>query len=90
MDFERIRKHGGYVYWWDLEDFLKPDKGYLSTKSYRQGDCKLFRFKYLSFSFHEEPMGRRTGESYVPKNPEWEYPSPDSVIETTLKTVCSR
>jgi len=24
--FERIRKHGGYVYWWKLSDFLKPDK----------------------------------------------------------------
>jgi hypothetical protein len=26
VDFERIRKHGGYVYWWDLLDRLKPTK----------------------------------------------------------------
>ena len=30
VDFERIRKHGGYVYWWDLTDFLKPKEGILS------------------------------------------------------------
>ena len=40
VDFERIRKHGGYVYWWDLSDLLEPDKyGGLSAKMYNQGDC---------------------------------------------------
>ena len=24
VDFERIRKHGGYVYYWMLGDYLKP------------------------------------------------------------------
>ena len=24
VDFERIRKHGGYVYYWRLRDGLKP------------------------------------------------------------------
>jgi hypothetical protein len=26
VDFELIRKHSGYVYWYDLIDLLKPDK----------------------------------------------------------------
>jgi len=26
VDFERIRKHGGYVYWWELIDYLKPSE----------------------------------------------------------------
>ncbi|MDP7557459.1 MAG: hypothetical protein QF687_06205, partial [Nitrospinaceae bacterium] len=26
VDFERIRKHGGYVYYWSLGDYLKPTK----------------------------------------------------------------
>ena len=91
VDFERIRKHGGYVYWWDLIDYLKPTKsGMMSSKKYRQGDCKLFRFKYLSFSSHNEPMGRDIGDSFSPKNPEWEYPHPNSMIEIILKSVCSR
>ena len=43
VDFERIRRHGGYVYWYDLIDLLKPDKdGDTSYKGYRQGDYKLF------------------------------------------------
>ena len=62
VDFERIRKHGGYVYWWDLSDLLKPtETGMSSAKVYRQGDCKLFRYKSLSFSSYKEPMGGGTG-----------------------------
>ena len=91
VDFERIRKHGGYVYYWDLTNYLKPTKtGRLSAKAYNQGDCKLFRFKVLSYVFHNQPLGRDIGYSHSPKNPEWEYPSPDSAGETILKSVCSR
>jgi len=90
VDFERIRKHGGYVYWWMLSDFLEPNKyGYLSGKMYNQGDCELFRFKDLSFSHHNEPMGGGTGDSNSPENPQWDYPIPDSSIEYILKLVCS-
>ena len=90
VDFERIRKHDGFVYWWYWTDFLKPISGILSAKTYQQDDCKLFRFKYLSFVHHKQPMGTDTGGSNSPKNPEWTYPSPNSSMETILKSVCSR
>ena len=89
VDFERIRKHGGYVYWWDLTDLVKPTKyGDLTWKVYNQGDCKLFRVKYLSFSFHKEPMGGGIGQINNTPDKDWSYPSPDSVNETILKSVC--
>ena len=91
VDFDKIRKYDGFVYFWTLFDLLKPDPdGDLSYKNYKQGDCQLFRFKSLSFSFHKEPMGGGTGETGNPKNPEWNYPSPNSGDEMTLKLVCSR
>ena len=92
VDFERIRKHGGYVYYWDLVDYLKPTNyGRLSGKVYNQGDCKLFRFKFLSDTYYNTPMGRgevASGSNKPDKN--WNYPSPNSSSETILKTVCSR
>jgi hypothetical protein len=91
VDFERIRKHDGYVYWWMLVDLLKPTKyGDLSSKGYNQGDCKLFRYKYLSTSYHKEPMGKGSGDDISPKNPEWDYPPPNSSVEEILKHVCNR
>tara|TARA_R110002012_G_scaffold242856_1_gene417350 strand:- start:1562 stop:1945 length:384 start_codon:yes stop_codon:yes gene_type:complete len=91
VDFERIRKVDGYVYYWDMSDFLKPSPhGYLSGKRYDQGDCKLFRFKSLSYSFHKEPMGGGAGDVDNKPKKDWTYPSPNSVNETILKSVCSR
>ena len=93
VDFERIRKHDGYVYYWELEDYLKPDQfGMLSSKLYYQGDCKLFRYKILSYSFHKEPMGDGTGEVVEPTgdHTNWKYPPPNSAAEITLKSVCNR
>jgi hypothetical protein len=91
VDFERIIKHGEYAYWWQLFDYSKPTPaGSLSGKTYNQVDCKLFRFKNLSYSSHKEPMGGGTGDSNSPKNPEWDYPPPNSVVGTILKQVCNR
>jgi hypothetical protein len=90
VDFERIRKHDGYVYWWTLGNLLKPIKGLFSSKIYRQGDCKLLRYKDLSFIHHKQPMGRDTGESNNPENPKWEHPTPTSVSDIILKSVCNR
>ena len=90
LDFERIRKVDGYVYYWDLIDLLKPDKdGDLSVAGYHQGDCKLFRFKYLSVSFYKEPMGGGTGETSTYNNDEWIYPRPNATSEGKLKQVCN-
>ncbi len=91
VDFERIRKHGGYIYYWHLSDYLKPNPwGSLSGKIYNQGDCRLFRLKYLSSSFHKGPMG--TGEFNGSNNEpdkEWTYPAPNSSFEIILKSVCN-
>ena len=89
MDFDRIRKHGGYVYFWELTDSLKPTStGRLSHKAYFQGDCRLFRSKPLSFSFHKEPMGGGAGEVLNVNDGKWLYPSPDSVNEILLTLAC--
>ena len=89
VDYEKIKKKNGYVYWWSLLDFLKPlDGRYLSHKVYTQGDCALLRFLTLSSHLHKEPMGR--GDKDTSKSPEeWRYPTPNSVNKTILKSVCS-
>ena len=92
VDFERIRKHDGYVYWWDLTDFLKPtSQGHLSAKTYSQGDCKLFRIKRLSSSYHTQLGGDGTSDiTHNVPDKEWTYPSPNSADEVILKEVCNQ
>jgi len=88
VDFDRIRKNSGYVYFWILLNYEKPSEtGVLSIKTYKKADCGSFRYKILDGSFHSEPMGRGTGETMnVPD--EWDYPPPNSTFETVMEKVC--
>jgi len=92
VDFDRIRKHDGYIYFWWLTDYLKPKLGDLSGSAYIQGDCKLLRYEYLSFSFYKQPMGRGAADVQEPVKEQqgWKYSSPKSPAEYVLKEVCSR
>jgi hypothetical protein len=90
VDFDRIRKHDGYVYFWELADYLKPLLGkYLSAKLYYQVDCKLFRVKALEGNFYKDSMGNGAIISDSSKEDMWHYPPPNSSIETILNSVCS-
>ena len=89
LDFEKIRKHNGYVYYWYLMDLLKPSKhGHLSIKIYNEGDCKLFRYKPLSFAHHKEPMGEGFAEVSNSLINEWRYPPPKTGLARTLIRAC--
>ncbi len=91
VDFERIQKVDGYVYFWVLIDSLHPTNGVLSTKMYYQGDCNSLRYAILSGSRYPKPMGKGKMKSTRTLNsPEWHTPQPTSVTETILKSVCSR
>ena len=91
VDFDRIRTNGGYVYYWQLGDYLEPiGSGSLSYKEYNKGDCKEFRYKVLSAISYKQPMGEGDGDTDSTPDTEWTYPSPNSVNEEMLKQVCRR
>ena len=90
IDLSRIRKNAGYIYYWYLSDYLKPNEfGNFSTKVYVQGDCKIFRLKYLTFIFYKEPMGKGEFTTFNEPDTEWTYPNPNSPSEESLKTACN-
>ena len=92
VDLERIKKVDGYVFYWNLHNYLKPIKyEYRSYIFYNQGDCRSFRFKILNSSFYKEQMGGGTPYSTSNKpDSEWTYPPTISVNDSILKQVCSR
>ena len=90
IDSDRIRNHDGYVYYWMMVAHKKQELGNMSSSAYVQGDCKLFRFKRLTYYFHENPnaTGEVLGKIDTPDK-EWTYPLPGSIAEAELKKVCS-
>ncbi len=92
VDFQRVRKHEGYVYYWSIIDYLKHQAGgEISGVIYKQGDCNLFRYKFLSDRYYDQPMGRGvvTGGSDIPDK-EWTYAAPDTMDEIMMKKICDQ
>ena len=59
VDFERIRKHSGYVYYWDLGNYSSPRGNFknLSVINYNQVDCALNRRKNITQTQYNGQMG---------------------------------
>ena len=88
IDKDSIKVHDGYVYYWELTDYLKPTSmGHLSDKVYKQGDCNINRYKYLTYIFYTESMGNGNSTT-ADGETEWTYPSPESIGNFVLSYVC--
>ena len=48
IDFENIREIGGYIYWFNLTNYLEPRKNIMSFSTYFKGDCIEMKFKFLN------------------------------------------
>ena len=92
LDFDRMRKYSGNVYIWELHDYLLPDSdGTLSEKLYMEVDCKKFKKRIISSTFHDSPMGEGSPQDFETSNlNEWQYPSPESVREILIDAACSQ
>jgi hypothetical protein len=91
VDFDRIKRHDDKVYYWRLNDYLKPtSSGTLSYKAYYEAECGRFRLKFLTDSYYPTPMADGL-PSFTNNTPDkdWHYPDPDSMSAITLKAVCN-
>ena len=92
VDLERIRKHEGKVYYWELTDFLKPfADSTFSIMTYGEAECGSFKYRFLKTTWHSKPMGE--GKSHQTFKNEsdgmWGYPSRNSLKERVLELVCN-
>ena len=90
IDYDTIKENDGYVYFWDLTDYLKPgETGTLSAKSLNEIDCDIPRkFRILSVVFYKQPMASGSVNSSSNDASEWIYPSPNSVADTMANAAC--
>jgi len=90
VDYDRIREKNGYVYYWVKGEHKNKfmDK-YRSSRVYTMGDCELFRVKFLELTFFTGHMFRDDSKSFKGGD-EWNYVTPNSVLERVLKSVCEK
>ena len=90
VDLDTIKENGGYIYWYQMDDYLKRDKfGDMSALTYQQGDCGSNRSRMLAGIFYKQPMGISESSRETAKNPEWTYTFPGQINATLLDYVCA-
>ncbi len=91
INFETIKKKNGYVYYWVMSDYLKPDKWKdMSSKTLYEADCKTpKRERKIYATYHAQPMGKGEPSTVSPETRDWNYAPPDSVSELMLEIVCN-
>ena len=90
IDYDTVKENNGYVYYWELQDRLKPtETGILSAKFLMEVDCDIPRkIRPLSFVFYNQPMGGGNGDAQKSLIDEWEYPTPNTAGDTLTNKVC--
>jgi hypothetical protein len=91
VDFSRVEKNNGRVYYWELIDYDKPDKWKdLSAKTLYEADCNIPRkIRPLNRSYYNQSMARGPYSKLDTETREWVHPFPGSAYETIMKSVCS-
>ena len=89
IDKDTIRENGGYVYYWELGNSLKPVAGSLSAKFYNEADCGIKRVRTLTYIFYKKPMGKDEISEVSEDNPKWDYPQPGTIRENLVDYACN-
>jgi hypothetical protein len=87
VDLDRIKQRGGTVYYWMLNDYLRPIGRHLSSQSYQEGNCNNVRWKELRTQWYILPMGKGEPDGVDSKSSEW-IPGDDN-YGAPLRYVCN-
>jgi len=95
IETKSIKKSNGYIYYWVVNDYTKPDKfGDLSSQNLYETDCKVpLKMKRLAGMFYNGPMA--TNETTTTLNAaqiEMQtdlYAPPGSISELLIDFVCN-
>ena len=88
IDIGTIKERNSYVYYWQLENYVKPDSdGDKSITKLKKADCDMVRGMSLSITGYSESMASGKSKRYNPRD-EWSYNGPGTIGEITILYAC--
>ena len=89
IDFDNVWKDNGYIYYWTLLDYSKPEyeTDTLSMKLYNRADCLSFKYEILVLLNYKKPMAQGKGQKDALKGG-WYYPKKKSLLGRNLQSLC--
>ena len=88
VDTDSIRKASGFVYYWQITNYLEPLHGDLSSKIYIKLNCDSLGYMYLKIETYDSHMGKGKLTSSFTPQPKWDYFASGSPGDIIAKQVC--
>ena len=92
VDFEKILKHDGLVFYWRLMDYLEPTPEpdlHLSVSYRFEAECLRFRQRFLQVNFYRQIKGEGPAENFSHIQIDWTEVPFGSAAEAVLQAVCN-
>ena len=84
-----IKNKGDNILFFQLQNMKQPDKwGSLSSKLYKELDCKKNQFRILSYEYYYGSMGTDLEKKVDAKNKNWVLNSPNTLNNLVAQFVC--
>ena len=88
LDYNKIKKQNGNIFYWILHNYLKPDKWKdMSNITLLETDCGL-KIRKVYATYHNQPMGKGEPSTISPETRDWYIPSENSVDVKMKNMVC--
>ena len=89
VDTARIKKRGGFVYFWELVDVVDTKKITLfkSFRAYNKADCFDLSYTALQTEYFKTHMAKGTSFQSAGQQKK-KYATPNSVMERAINYVC--
>jgi hypothetical protein len=91
VDFDKISKNNGYVYYWTLTNFPSPPyaEGKSSLEFYEVSCNPPIKQRRKAYYFYNSTMGKgKMSPVFDTSTGPWEYKIPGSIREKLLEAVC--
>lgn len=88
IDYNRIWKHDGYVYYWVLQNQKEPTETLGSVAVLIKGHCQMRSTKELQVSYYEFRWAQYDSNDFTDNMGDLSYARPGSEEEKILNMVC--
>ena len=88
IDFDRIWKFDGYVYYWVLNNLKEPTETEGSTATLYKSHCQMRSIKLLQVSYYELRWAQYDSTDFTDNMGDLSYARPGSEEEKILNMVC--
>ena len=88
VDKSSIKRKSDIIYFYLLVDYVKPTDNVLSVKTYIEGNCNKYIYRFLKDIYYDEPMGNGRVIETINETGDWENYDQTQMMGKIMEYTC--